>query len=31
MPLAIGIMVFLGAVALIDLLYACLDPRIRYG
>lgn len=36
MPLAIGIMVFLGIVAsvahlLIDLLYAYLDPRIRYG
>jgi peptide/nickel transport system permease protein len=36
MPLAIGIMVFLGVVAsfahlLIDLLYAYLDPRIRYG
>ena len=35
MPLAIGIIVFLGAVAsvahlLIDLLYAYLDPRIRY-
>lgn len=36
MPLAIGIMVFLGAVAsvahlLIDLLYAYLDPRIGYA
>lgn len=36
MPLAIGIMVFLGVVAsvahlLIDLLYAYLDPRVRYG
>jgi len=35
-PLAIGIMVFLGAVAsvahiLIELLYAYLDPRIRYA
>jgi peptide/nickel transport system permease protein len=36
MPLAIGIMVLLGVVAsvahlLIDLLYAYLDPRIRYA